>query len=733
MKAKRYFASCLLFVVVLAAGRFLLLRESQLLHLNGNLIMAIGSDVLFGLFIMALTYVTKKVNRVLPYVLTIPMLLLFLANMEYIYAMGDVINLRDLFQAADAQFVQGTFSHLSFPVYSVVLVASLVFMILSVDRRKIAFRSYRASLKQLLLYGVVLLTAETGLIFLMGNNWERVSFTQASLHNGMVDLFYQKEMVFSDFPSDIDSQIYGVSQIKDGAYLLPADAAQPKNILIVAMEGIPGAYLEANQQYFAADHKVSLASLERIRDQTLLVPNFLTHNNQTIRGLYSLLSGGYPKLDASTPDAYEYIQNPQSVSMLPQELKARGYQTAFIQAAPLDYMSKDQFMSTAGFDTIIGSEGFTPKISFGWGVDDGAFFEQVPAYLEKLNEGDDPWFATLLTVGTHHPYAIPTELEAMYPDRKEASVRYLDESLSRFIEYLQTSDVGKDTMVIFTSDESHGVTGQPYGSNWGLCLVYSPTFTGEIVNDGAYGLKDLKGSILDYVDQETESEAVGRSIFRSYQKEEPVLFASHYSGDVFYLAAKGEVFQLDNRNRLYAIHSRNGQLFSKDYTRTRVTDNTMKQSLTMYKQYLNQSIIDPYQELVIINDKSFTAGWGDYFSITGGQYLTLPARSYVTITMDYEWMSPSEGDEISFYLDAESNPERLGRKTVDSSMEGQNKLVYTFYNEEERGSYNFTLRASMFANTATFKVNRLTVHFPMDKPEEVTGASAFEIYGQQAG
>ncbi|MDF2924888.1 MAG: hypothetical protein K0R57_3802 [Paenibacillaceae bacterium] len=730
MKAKLFIISSLLFTVVWAAGRFLLLRESRLLQFNMDLLAAVGADLFFAAFIIALVYVSKKVNRVIPYVITLPLMLLFLSNMEYIYALGDVINLRDMFYAADTRFVQGTLSHLSFPVYSVLLLASLIFLIVSVDRRRIVFRSYRATLRQLILYGVVLLTAETGFIFLMGNNWERVSLVQASLHNGMNDLFYRDEIVFADFPGDIDSQIYGVSHINDGTALLPPASDHPKNILVVAMEGIPGAYLQGNQQYFATDHKIQLTSLERIKDHTLAVPNFLTHNNQTIRGLYSLLSGGYPKLDASTPDAYEYIQNPQSVSMLPQELKARGYQTAFIQAAPLDYMSKDQFMSTAGFDTIIGSEGFQSSISFGWGIDDGAFFDQVPAYLEELDQGEAPWFATLLTVGTHHPYALPPEFEQRYPDRKEAAVRYLDESLAKFIDYLQASDVGKDTLVIFTSDESHGVTGQPYGSNWGLCLVYSPSIAGEIVNEGIYGLKDLKGSILDYVDQERESEDLGRSIFRAYNTEEPILFASHYSGDVFYLADKGEVFQLDSRNRLYAIHSANGQLFSQNYTRTRISDNTMQLSLTMYKQYLNQPLIDPYQELVIISDKQYEAGWGEYFSITGGQYLTLPARSYVTITMDYEFIEPTDGDEITFYLDAEQNQERLGRKTVDSSMPGQGKLVYTFYNEEERGSYNFTLRASLFAESGRLRVNRLSVDFPAELPEKDPAASEFEIYSE---
>ena len=42
-----------------------------------------------------------------------------------------------------------------------------------------------------------------------------------------------------------------------------------------------------------------------------------------------------------------------------------------------------------------------------WGVDDRAFFAGARRLLEELREEPEPWFLTLLTVGTHHPYVVP--------------------------------------------------------------------------------------------------------------------------------------------------------------------------------------------------------------------------------------------------------------------------------------------------------------------------------------
>ncbi|GAH82717.1 unnamed protein product, partial [marine sediment metagenome] len=98
-----------------------------------------------------------------------------------------------------------------------------------------------------------------------------------------------------------------------------------------------------------------------------------------------------------------------------------------------------------------------------WGPDDKAFFEQAADFIENLNKKPNPWFLTLLTVGTHHPSAVPEELVEKFSSRKEAAIVYLDQALGDFFKRLKDSGILDDTLVLFVTDESHGVTGQPYG------------------------------------------------------------------------------------------------------------------------------------------------------------------------------------------------------------------------------------------------------------------------------
>lgn len=68
---------------------------------------------------------------------------------------------------------------------------------------------------------------------------------------------------------------------------------------------------------------------------------------------------------------------------------------------------------------------------------------------------------TLLTVGTHQPYSAPFEYMERYDTPKQAAVAYLDDALGAFLDNLERQGVLKDTLVVVTSDESHGIDGAP--------------------------------------------------------------------------------------------------------------------------------------------------------------------------------------------------------------------------------------------------------------------------------
>ncbi len=313
-------------------------------------------------------------------------------------------------------------------------------------------------------------------------------------------------------------------------------AAHPKarpNVLLVVLEGIPGGYIRQDVEFTKSSADFTMPKLSAWADRGLRVPNFLTHRNQTINGLYSMLCAGYPRLSDGTPIVQELLARPISKDYMPGILSRNGYHTTYLQAAGLRFMDKDRFMKLAGFDEVLGDQWLesTPAPAFfsRWGIDDRGFFLRS---LDKIREldaarqasnGKTPWFLTLLTVGTHYPYELPddfTKGENLSP--KLRSVSFLDDAIDLFLTRLEKEGVMKDTLVIVTSDESHGMDSDVLlAGNWGLCFALAPQgllprgLSG--VNPGLFGLVDLPLSILDYTDLLASADGVaGRSIFRDY-------------------------------------------------------------------------------------------------------------------------------------------------------------------------------------------------------------------------
>jgi predicted amidohydrolase YtcJ len=69
-------------------------------------------------------------------------------------------------------------------------------------------------------------------------------------------------------------------------------------------------------------------------------------------------------------------------------------------------MNKNRFMPQAGFEHLVGRETFLERgiPAEGWGPSDADFLKLARGELDRLDERGQPWFATLLNVGTHHPY-----------------------------------------------------------------------------------------------------------------------------------------------------------------------------------------------------------------------------------------------------------------------------------------------------------------------------------------
>ena len=441
------------------------------------------------------------------------------------------------------------------------------------------------------------------------------------------------------------------------------DMGQAKNVLIIALEGITGAYLAPVAQHLNYPAPATMPGLSELARTAVLVPNFVSHNTQTMRGLYSMLCSDYPKLLNDTAKSFEILSNDTMADRcLPRILRKQGYSTHYFQAANLQFMSKDTVMPFIGFEDVRGRESFELPDDYAlWGPDDERFFEQSLEWLDAINQGGQAWFATLLTVGTHHPYVLKPDSphhRAQPGQPKLAAVLAADEAVSRLIQGLHDRGIDKDTLIIITSDESHGLPGNHFGVNWGLMMALAPDLQADL-KEGVFATLDTGLSILDYLDiADHRPELTGRSLFRNYAAQRKLLFSQWSS--LAYSTQKGRIILCPKQSRSFLwqlgltepcrlLIADNRQLFSRHYTDSDLPGDFQADSLFHLQQLADASLQNTQsgtgsaeRKIVLNQDTRIKLKHNRLEDLLAGQFLSLPRRSRVRLQLELSFHGAAE-------------------------------------------------------------------------------------------
>jgi hypothetical protein len=294
-------------------------------------------------------------------------------------------------------------------------------------------------------------------------------------------------------------------------------------------------------------------------------PGFITLQHQTNKGMYAVLCGDYPNFLTNDSKSDLMAARRYHRTCLPEVLRRNGYHTLFMQSANLQYMRKDRFAAEAGFEEVLGNTDYSTAFSrTKWGVDDATLYRHAVEKLKRIALGEKPWFATLLTAGTHHPFNIPGNANPTYDE----AASYADESLKRFIGALRKEGLLENTVVIITSDEPHrtgkeGLAGLLEYQHIPL-VVLVPRMEGSSEHAGHYTQADLFLSITDYLSIPHER-ATGRSIFRRYEDTRNLFFGDIYASKVYSVTEDDTLYvctttlAMDLECSAYAMEG--GQLF----------------------------------------------------------------------------------------------------------------------------------------------------------------------------
>ena len=140
-------------------------------------------------------------------------------------------------------------------------------------------------------------------------------------------------------------------------------------------------------------------------------------------------------------------------------LRADGYQTVYMGGASPSFAGKERFLSSNGFDVVLGRENFISlipdKYTTGWGIYDDSLFNFARSAFDKLAASRRPFLLSLLTLDTHHPRGHPSASCSPHPATENPmlnAVYCTDQLLAELIEHIRNSPAGRDTVIVLLSD-----------------------------------------------------------------------------------------------------------------------------------------------------------------------------------------------------------------------------------------------------------------------------------------
>ncbi|MCJ8207475.1 LTA synthase family protein [Pseudomonas sp. RGM2987] len=638
-----------------------------------------------------------------PWWLALPVLLawsaLTLASIELVSAVGRMPNPSDLHYLIDPQFVEnstsGGFAH---PWLAAIQLAALVFWLVvrwasqSQQQPRLPRLAWALPAALLLVHSAVQSWRPSE-----ADQWNVFNLPHQLVTAGIVAGQERAQQWLDGDAVDPAPPTQGLTRLDlDGEKLLAAPGGA-RNVLIIALEGIPGAYVKANRQALNSNYQEHLMPhLSAWAERGMNTPDYVLHSHQTIRGLYAMLCGDYDKLDDGTPKGVEMLnQTQRNQACLPAQLRQNGFSTHFLQGAGLRFMAKDRIMPHIGFDTTLGLDWFTRPayLEFPWGVDDKTFFEGALDYVGQLQQADKPWMLTLLTVGTHQPYSAPDDYLQRYDTAKQAAVGYLDDALDSFLAGLERQGILENTLVVVTSDESHGIDDVRLASSWGFNLTLAPEPLPRI-KAGVYGHVDLSASILDYFGFAVPRSLSGRSMFRDYGTGREIM--SFTNGKLRYHDGKGRFTECDFQQHcrdytsegFIADHASYAGQYSGQRARlidARAAALGQTLSPTPLKQHYQFGSADK-----IALPAQVTNDWTD--NLIGAQYLEMPKGSQTRVSLTIRALDADHAAYISLKAKEFERDVPMDLPT-DVAVTPEQPLVMniSFNNPQPRKAFSFHL------------------------------------------
>ncbi len=283
--------------------------------------------------------------------------------------------------------------------------------------------------------------------------------------------------------------------------------------------------------------------LDRIARQGWLVEKAYTTIPHTSKALVGIYCGTFPRFET---DISEAIAGQLPLSCLPHLLASAGYASAHFQTAPGSFEDRLTFLSNVGFEHAFTQESIKagPWARLGYlGVDDRAMVAPAVDWMRRQSMQGRPFFASLLTIATHHPYVSPGNIQPVHDSQQARdayvkAIRYTDAVVGELFAELREHGLLDNTLVVITGDHgeafaehgqiAHNGVGYEEGIRVPL-ILHGPMLGAPKVLGGLRQHLDIMPTVLDIAGIKVSGKLPGKSLLGDSAGHAEVISACFYS------------------------------------------------------------------------------------------------------------------------------------------------------------------------------------------------------------
>ena len=322
-----------------------------------------------------------------------------------------------------------------------------------------------------------------------------------------------------------------------------------KNVVLVILESFSKEFTKLGRR------KSYTPFLDSLMDYSLVYTNAFANGKRSIEGI--------PAITASIPSfGIDYITTVYSnnkIMSLANTLKTKGYTSSFFHGGTNGTMNFDGFCSTAGYTNYFGRTEYNNEKDYDgeWGIWDEPFLQYTAHELDKHTQ---PFFSTIFTLNSHHPFIIPQKYKSKFPEGKlpvQKCIAYTDYALQQFFNTIKKSKWFANTLFIFVADHTGpAVEGDIYNTQFGIYKIPLFFYTPDNALKGTDNMLaqqiDIMPTTLNMLKYNKPFFSFGTNLTDSAQNKNR--FAINYCNGA-YQYFSGEEVQLFNGEKLVGLYN----------------------------------------------------------------------------------------------------------------------------------------------------------------------------------